>query len=180
MCGHIRFSAAVPAAPRRFLGVGYAPRDRAGLRSLPPRRRPAPSLLQRKSLAKESLTAKLDIIAECTGKFPTEPRGIFAGNAMLPTDPSSRGVFAGQKFRAKAESDEIMAQGPLLGIPPRGPFLDAGDSVTCHGIGRVPPGNHRIKVLRWIVYVGTGRCISRHNHDGTPFRMIWRNRCEER
>ena len=154
--------------------------DRVGLRPLAPRRRPTPSLLQCKSLAEKSLTAKLDVIAEYPGEFPAKPRSIFAGNAMLSPHPGGRGMLARQKLRAKAERNKIMAQGSLFSLPPRGPFLDASDSVTRHGIGRVPAGNHRIKVLRWIVYVGTGRCISRHNHDGTPFRIICRKRCEDR
>jgi len=92
----------------------------------------APSLLKAKGLAKEPLTAKLDVVAKFAGKLPAEPGGIFTGNAMLPTDPSGRGFLAGQKFWAEAQRHEVVAQGPLLGVASRSPFFDAGDAVACH------------------------------------------------
>jgi hypothetical protein len=65
------FSAALPAAARR-LGVRLCACDRAGRQPRCPLPPPAPSPLQRKGLAEEPLTAKLDVIAEFAGKFPAE------------------------------------------------------------------------------------------------------------
>jgi hypothetical protein len=83
----------------------------------------------------KTLTSKPDVIAQLTGKVLLEAGGVLAGNAMLAGAPARRGTLAWQHLRADAQSDEIGTQAPLFGLPPRDPFLDAGDANTSQGKG---------------------------------------------
>jgi hypothetical protein len=85
--------------------------------------------------ALETLTSKLDVIAQLTGKFLLETGGVLAGDSVLAGAPARRWTRAGQHLRADAQSDEIRTQAPLLGLSPRDPFLDAGDANTGQGEG---------------------------------------------
>jgi hypothetical protein len=89
-------------------------------------------------VVQEPLAAKLEMIAERTGKLLLEPGGVLPGNAMLPTAPGGRGTFAGQKLRTHAQRDKIVTQGALLRVTPSGPFLDPGHTMRREGKGSRP------------------------------------------
>jgi hypothetical protein len=162
------------------LSVGYTPCDRVGLRPPISPPHPTPSLLRRIRLVEKTLTTKLDMIAKFAGKFLLETRGPLTGNAMFPCAPSRRGMFAGQHFRAEGQSDEIMAQSPLLCFAPRGPFLDTGHAVTSQGKDRGLLTDWTVELLCRIVNVSTRRRMTGHNHLRAPFRTTCRKRCAVR
>jgi hypothetical protein len=87
------------------------------------------------SLHLETLTAKLDVIAQLASKFLLETGGVLAGDSVLAGAPARRRTLARQHLRANAQSDEIGTQAPLLGLSARDPFLDAGDAKTSQSKG---------------------------------------------
>jgi len=125
----------------------------------------------------ETLTSKLDVIAQLTGKFLLETGCILAGNSVLAGAPTRRGTLAGQHLRADAQSDEIGTQAPLLGLSPRDPFLDAGDANTSQGKGYAWVADLMIEIRYRIVKASVRWKTTRHNHVTAPFRTICLKRC---